>query len=1850
VSEGILSFYPKLKESVVEYIDTAYKTNDESFNKAREELIFNESVSPVFRPPVIEAIKKYVEADFGFDEIVDAVGFENISEKDKEFLKGVLDQIAPIQYSSMYQHQVDSLIAAINKSENVVVTTGTGSGKSFCFQIPMLINIIKESLGDNGRHRWNGSSESGTRWWSEGAAPFEYKRAEGVTSNRKPAIRALLMYPLNALVQDQIDGLREILCSEEASRFYNNVLGGNKIYFGQYSGATIGSGSPIPRNYNIIKGELRGLEEIWNNLDDEKRGKAPSLHQSEIITRWDMQQSPPDILITNYSMLSIMLTRSREQGMIDKTREWLEEDESNIFYLVLDELHSYRGTGGTEISYIVKSFIRKLGLTPDHKQLRIIATTASLAPEDGQRFLSDFFGTQKEFTMINGPEETVDSSSLDKVKSNSGLFEIFENDSGDQEFVRILDQLKNKYNASDPNELFKKAGLHDSLLVLSDRLKAQHPKRKGITNMPLSFEDISSGLFDSSQKAAEGFLKFITYKHDYFEQVKSKLRLHTFIRNIDGVRRAMIFENQKFRNMYLHDGLKPICDKTGTINLDVYYCQECGEIYYGGYKNLVNGSFHVSNDLSQEELINNELVIFQDYKEGNNYDHNDNYSWELRYLNGYTGELKHTPQPNCLAVQRVVVPYTNSRQRFELPNECVSCGANWITKPITFVRSPIRSMGTGYNKFSQVVIEQIMRVIREESEDSAKLVAFSDSRRDAARIAADLELNHYLDVVRAKTEQILRKLSSANDDLVNYISSLEVISRDDGDFNAIKAMSYFSNKATRENARLLLLLYNDGFDAELEKDEIEAAEKIKANAESKLVKFSGTSDSLVDMVEAELLSIGMNPAGLYERYERGKTYTWQDVYIIGPKTDSEQERVLYDDLRDIFKNELGSNILKVITSSMGRDFESLGYGWVTFDRLSSFARNFEQNRVALFDCVIRFLIKYYKTRDENKSEGFDDQFVSYFIRWLHVNGFDEFTDMTETALDEYLKSALLTLGVIDDRWRIRRDGIYLTPSKVKYWVCENCTTAHLFLADGRCRNVKFNRDQSRVGCNGVLVEKDIEDLVNGRNYYRSQVENGAYHSPLRTEELIGHTDKLDQRYRQLAFQDIFVGGRISTELDDADLQKYFGIDLLSVTTTMEAGVDIGGLKSVYMANMPPKRFNYQQRVGRAGRRFDKLSLSVTFCKGLKHDEYYFNNQILMVGWETPSPRLDINNHRIIERIILRHALNVLVNNNSDLKESLDETSLTEVEGDYNNGFFGTVGTVYNCRNVIQTELIGDAFKNEMYSYIGFVCHWKTEQERQNIISFVQDQIEELIRKTGVYVDRYGANWSFTTVLSHEGILPLYGLPVRNVNLIHEDPVQGGNGGKWPISQGVIDRGEDIGLSEFSPKKTIIKDKNVITSVGVTWPSKEIGQFNQGTIQFGSPKNSKPILNCENCGAIIYTEADSCPVCSSDSEFLKRYVGWRPGAYVSDIRDRSKYDGNINNPPVRVKFFPSKKMEEDKPEMDCSDKNYNLSGFQGRVVRLNDNNGEGYTFHRAIESNLMNGVYVNDEQINDTLRTNDWRGIDQSNPIDKVALYSELVTDVMVAKLQNVPADTNLIGAAEGFHNEKVKSAWDSLAELIAKQISILEDFEPGEISVGRMFVNYQQDGMDIPGWGFYILDNLDNGAGYAYGYSESEKFNNLIQEIEEDFMKNLLLKGEHSKTCTTSCYHCLRNYFNKNDHQSLDWRLALDLLSLFKDSSLKIGFQSIWWREYIESTLPLKLSGLSNSDFSLKRSASLGDYYVDSKGVAVLPIHPLTHIEHVDYALLKVEFESEINANKHALLDVFNFERKPVYALQKMTS
>ena len=133
--------------------------------------------------------------------------------------------------------------------------------------------------------------------------------------------------------------------------------------------------------------------------DDPTRFLFPSTDGAELLTRWDMQETPPDILVTNASMLSTMLTREVEMAIFEKTRAWLESEEDAQFFLVLDELHLIRGSSGTEIAGLLRALFNRLGVDQPktrHK-LRILASSASL-PTEGEKgmqsvqYLNDFFG------------------------------------------------------------------------------------------------------------------------------------------------------------------------------------------------------------------------------------------------------------------------------------------------------------------------------------------------------------------------------------------------------------------------------------------------------------------------------------------------------------------------------------------------------------------------------------------------------------------------------------------------------------------------------------------------------------------------------------------------------------------------------------------------------------------------------------------------------------------------------------------------------------------------------------------------------------------------------------------------------------------------------------------------------------------------------------------------------------------------------------------------------------------------------------------------------------------------------------------------------------------------------------------------------------------------------------------------------------------------------------------------------------------------------------------------------------------------------------------------------------------
>ncbi|MBK8153784.1 MAG: hypothetical protein IPK61_12550 [Saprospiraceae bacterium] len=154
-------------------------------------------------------------------------------------------------------------------------------------------------------------------------------------------------------------------------------------------------------------------------------------------TRFDMQVAPPDIMITNYSMLSIMLMREIDSGIFDKTKDWLncddefskdlseeekrKEKENRVFHLIIDELHLYRGTQGTEVAYLLKLILSRLGLHPNHSQLKILASSASLDANDSKSidFIQDFFGVadaKNSFAIIKGENNPVHPLSSEVTK------------------------------------------------------------------------------------------------------------------------------------------------------------------------------------------------------------------------------------------------------------------------------------------------------------------------------------------------------------------------------------------------------------------------------------------------------------------------------------------------------------------------------------------------------------------------------------------------------------------------------------------------------------------------------------------------------------------------------------------------------------------------------------------------------------------------------------------------------------------------------------------------------------------------------------------------------------------------------------------------------------------------------------------------------------------------------------------------------------------------------------------------------------------------------------------------------------------------------------------------------------------------------------------------------------------------------------------------------------------------------------------------------------------------------------------------------------------------------------------
>lgn len=429
---GIRKTHDNIRNKLGDYIKAQYLAENDLLMDASEELLNKKGV--IFQEPFVEIAKSYKQSTAGFSET-------NIPDAHKKILEELSDKGLGV-YKTPFIHQIKAVESFFNK-KNVFVTTGTGSGKTECFLWPILTSLIYEAK--NKPDTW-----------------------------KKEGIRALVLYPMNALVSDQLGRMRNIIGRKDDAyyKILSNGSGCRSVRFGMYTGRTPYAGPDDPnKNKNLAK-VIR--DNYLNNSayeELEKIGRIPSKNleefarylfegtqhtgkdDSELYTRDEMQKICPDILITNYSMLEYMLMRPIEASFWLKTVEWLNADEDNRLLLVIDEAHMYRGAPGGEVSLLIRRLMDRLGI--NSSKLHCILTSASVpvqSDEAIQKFANELTGSSQyeDFAIVRETTEKIEDDgkgSIDDAEFYAKLS--LENLQADLEHQIIeIKEIAKRYNTS----------------------------------------------------------------------------------------------------------------------------------------------------------------------------------------------------------------------------------------------------------------------------------------------------------------------------------------------------------------------------------------------------------------------------------------------------------------------------------------------------------------------------------------------------------------------------------------------------------------------------------------------------------------------------------------------------------------------------------------------------------------------------------------------------------------------------------------------------------------------------------------------------------------------------------------------------------------------------------------------------------------------------------------------------------------------------------------------------------------------------------------------------------------------------------------------------------------------------------------------------------------------------------------------------------------------------------------------------------------------------------------------------------------------------------------------------------
>ncbi|MDI1458719.1 DEAD/DEAH box helicase [Streptomyces sp. ATE26] len=1774
-----------LREAYLRYYDTAFRLRDDVLQAERRSLL--DRPGGVFADPFIELRPEYALTGRSLAQSAELAGAPTELAAFAE--RGLFDP-----GMELYTHQERALACTMKGGENAVVTAGTGAGKTEAFLLPILADLLHESRD------WKGNPAPHRPWWERASADYQPQR-QG-EQGRPAAVRAMVLYPMNALVDDQLVRLRRALDSDDVRKWLDSHRYRHRFYFGRFTGSTPVTGSPHQqfavdelRAYlkaTAARGE-RARQAAEEGQDSNLAYFAPRLDGGEMRSRWDMYDAPPDVLITNYSMLNVMLQRSRDEDFFRSTEQWLDSYEDARFTLVLDELHMYRGTQGTEIAYLIRNLINRLGLAGRPEKLRILAASASLDEkrDSDRRFLQDFFARDEtSFHFIPGEPAPRTSGPGDISASAPQLAKAYTSPLAPPEASRLL-------------------AATGAAQALADVLTAgtDTPSAPSQPASALARELFPASSQEEADLALRGTAAAIRAAAVSGTTGLPRIRIHLFFRNVAGMWACSDPACSEVPRGFQSTGRtigkvfsvpRTSCD-CGARVLELLYCQSCGEAMLGGYapRNAVRARVFKSillpdsPDLSRvpdqsgrDRTAANYIVYWPSSKPqradddahwtgGNG---SVRFTFRRSIYDPASGHLQNKEAGATGWSFHVASPVDKSTGRSKLdlsllppfPTKSPCCGADWErrydkdskTRPITDparLTSPVRTMRTGFEKINQVLSDELAEQFTDPRE--RKLIVFTDSRQDAAKLSAGMALRHYQDLVRLLALDELRESVVSDDDLKavrEQVAGQKSAAIDD----AVARLSK-RNKRDLNTLRGALL---DG-----DEDTVKAVVKRLSSPPA--------LDSLAKVhVNARLLSLGVNPAGTKPSVQSVGQLQWHELFdweqkppALTAATSAAQEAALSSE------DGLLENTIEALFSGAGRDVESLGMGAIT-------PANTPPDPEGLGQASLRILAelrRFFHMRNDDRVTP-PPRLKDFWMSVAAHQGadYDDVQRDAETAWGD----AVTPNYVIDPR------KVAVQPARGDVWQCPTCGRRHLTRSAGTCTR-----------CRSELPAKPSHDSTpEDSDYYAWKASSNRAAFRLNCAELTGQTGRIEAQARQARFQHVFLS-------DPPEIPLVHEIDLLSVTTTMEAGVDIGPLSAVLMANMPPSRFNYQQRVGRAGRRSSPVAVALTVCRGRSHDEHYFANPSAITNDPTPAPYLALQRPEILKRAMAAEILRLAFR---DLEYHGGAGSV--------HGEFGLAqdweAALPDVRAWIEQE--ADLLAQTARALTAY-----TPLQPEQILDtpWVEDLIGDI---TEVAASPTGSQ-HLGERLAHAGILPMFGFPTRVRQLYLEVP---NKRYPWP-PDATIDRDIAMAVSQFAPGGEIVKDGQVFTVTGVT----EFEPRPQGPRPIAEPlENPRTVGLCRVCNHVEEHPSPQgpCPVCLSPEYSvvdLREPAGFRS----SESRD---FDGVFAWSPYTI----SSRAATNLSALGFTPwKGAHVFAGPGKRYVVNDNNGELFSLRRA--SGPWGGYLTEGASGN---------SYGSSIP---VALGAVLPTDFLFLG----PASS--VDRQEGYRlnlsngdpayradiSEGRRAAWYSLAFLLRSSAARYLDVGRQELLAG-IHPGPHQDGHVVYA---FLADALENGAGFSTHLGNPNIIGDYMKAVGK-FLEELR-EDEHADACTSSCPRCLRDYSNMAHHPLLDWRLAEDLLTVLSGRSLPPsavrarGSLAVLKGLYKGSYLNEDMPGLT---FSIR-----------GRRHAVVAKHPLQACEQdLVSADLQPTLDAALNYTQDAgrliVADWFTLEKSPMQIIERL--